>query len=362
MKRWNELGAWIRQGVLVVAVAAGCVSAGAVQAATCSVTTPPTPSTLQRAQERLLWGSWASFEERNIELGYAGGRTMRYHALLKTRTPGVRDASRPLVLMLHGYPEFSWAWERWIPVVGEQHDVLAIDLKGHGLSSKPLEIDEYTITRLTAELHDLIGCMGYTEVIPVGHDFGGALAWSYAIFHPQRTRAVVVLSTPHPYPFYRELAQPDSDQRQRSRYVDLVRENTPQSMLQYFVGLSQDTSLFGEFYRWPRVNRLIALNMSSADKWNAMLGFYRAMDYPPSPLLYPKQPTFLHKAIFTVRAPTLAFYGTADPYFSPDSWQGVQDFVPQLDFRPLEGQGHFIHHDVPGLAEQVRDFIALHSP
>ena len=81
----------------------------------------------------------------------------------------------------------------------------------------------------------------------------------------------MVLSTPHPYTFFRELAKPDSEQRKRSHYIDLVRENTTASMLEYFVGLTKDTSLFGEFWRWPRVRAprlsrrraMVEVNLSS---------------------------------------------------------------------------------------------------
>lgn len=324
-------------------------------APSCQIDTPPAKTAAQVAKETFVWGRWENFEERTVRIDSAPQPTPTYHLLMKR--PGAPDTSKPLVVFLHGYPEFAWSWENWLKLTGTYHDAIAIDLKGYGESSKPTDLAPYDFKRVVDEIDDIATCLGYKQVIPVGHDWGGTFAWLYAIYHPERTKALVVLSTPHPYTFYRELAKPDSEQRQRSHYMELIRQNTTQSMIEYYAGLTKDTSLFGPFYKWPRVNRLLLNNMDTLAKWNRMFSYYRMMDFPPSAADYPDVPSAQSLAIFSVRVPTLAFYGKADPYFSAESWRGVEQFVPQLDFRPIEGAGHFINHDVPELPNQVLDFI-----
>lgn len=333
----------------------------AAQAApTCQIDTPPAKTAAQLLKERLVWGSWNKLDERTVRIDSAAQPTPTYHLLMK-RPGATANTGKPLVVFLHGYPEFAWSWENWLDQIGSHHDAIAIDLKGYGESSKPTELAPYDFKRVVDEIDDIATCLGYSQVIPVGHDWGGTFAWLYSLYHPDRTKALVVLSTPHPYTFYRELAKLDSEQRQRSHYMELIRENTPRSMLEYYAGQAKETSLFGPFYQWPRVNRLLLANMDSLWKWNRMFSYYRVMDFPPNPTDYPEVPSAHSLATFTVRAPTLAFFGKADPYFSAESWRGVQQFVPRLDFRQIEGAGHFINHDVPEMPQQVLEFIDTHT-
>jgi pimeloyl-ACP methyl ester carboxylesterase len=327
--------------------------ASAQAASTCRVEVTPPKTLTQQIAERVLWGKWENFEENYIHLDDAASPPLIYHALVKR--PGPPNPDQPLIVFLHGFPEFDWAWEAWLKQFGNQYDAVAIDLKGYGQSTKPTPLDAYQLPQLVDELDRIVTCMGYKQVIPVGHDWGGTLAWVYSLYHPERTKALVVLSTPHPYTFFRELAKPGSDQRQKSHYIDLIRANTPQSMLEFGGFLLQEKELWSTFYTGPRALRLLN-NMDSLYKLNRMLSYYRVLDFPPSPADYPDVPTPEALARFTVRAPTLAFYGKTDRYFSPDSWRGVRQFVPKLDFREVDG-GHFIAHSVPGLSDQTLDFI-----
>jgi pimeloyl-ACP methyl ester carboxylesterase len=352
--------AWRLMSIAALTLWSSSMCSTAVAAPSCQIDTPPPKTAVQLAKETLIWGKWTAFEERNIRIDSAAQPTPTYHVLMKRPGPAP-DTSKPLVVFLHGYPEFAWSWEDWLKLTGSQHDAIAIDLKGYGDSSKPTDLASYDFKRVVDEIDDIATCLGYSKVIPVGHDWGGTFAWLYSLYHAERTQALVVLSTPHPYTFYRELAKPDSEQRKRSHYMELIRQNTPTSMVTYYAGLAKETSLFGPFYKWPRVDRLLLSNMDSLWKWNRMFSYYRVMDFPPSPLEYPDVPSAESLATFTVQAPTLAFFGTADPYFAAESWRGVEQFVPRLDFRQIEGAGHFIDHDVPGLPQQALDFINAHS-
>ena len=351
--------AWFKGAVVGLAIGACVPAAWALpDGVSCKVTTPPPKSASLKAIEKVQYGSWEAFDERDVQLDGepAPETSTRYHLLMKR--PGAQPATdKPLVVFLHGFPEFSWSWETWLKQIGAQHDSIAIDLKGFGSSARPIPLAAYDLKRLTDELDQLAQCLGYSQVIPVGHDWGAGLAWAYAINHPEHLKALVILSTPHPYTYSREAADPNSEQRRRGRYIEQIREGSAKSMLAFISTASKDPSLFGPFYKGARANRLVSANMNTLAKWDRMFSYYRAMDYPPDPAMYPAQPTAASLKAMSVNVPTLAFWGTADGYFSPKSWEGVQAFVPQLDLRPIEGAGHFIDHDVPELPAKVLAFI-----
>lgn len=365
MRKFSPTGAGrLGRTALRAALGAGVFSTGASTTwaalppgASCKVTTPAPKSAFTKASENLRWGRWETFEERDVQLSGQPEpeTTTRYHLLMKR--PGPPATDKPLVVFLHGFPEFSWSWEAWLKLIGTEHDSIAIDLKGFGSSARPIPLAAYDLKRLTHELDQVIECLGYSKVIPVAHDWGGTLAWAYAFNHPERLKAMVVLSTPHPYTYSREAADPQSEQRQRALYIEQIRENSPKSMLAFINSAGKDASLFGPFYKGARANRLISANMNTLAKWDRMFSYYRAMDYPPKAADFPAQPTAESLKAMSVKVPTLAYWGTGDIYFSPKSWQGVEAFVPQLDLRAIEGAGHFIDHDVPELPGQVLEFI-----
>ncbi len=347
------------------ALVAGLVCAGLAGGAwalspgvSCKVVPTPAKSAFQKSYDNLRWGKWEPFDELDVHLdGLPQPEpSARYHLLSKR--PGAQaNPNKPLVLFIHGFPEFSWAWENWLKLIGGQIDAMAIDLKGYGNSSRPVPVAAYDINRLTDEIDNVVQCLGYSKVIPVAHDWGGTIGWTYAIRHPERMKAMVMLSTPHPYAYNREAANPDSDQRKRALYIEQIRENSPKSMSAFMAGTTKDTSLFGPFYKGSRANRLVSTNMSSISKWDRMFSLYRVIDYPPKPEDYPAVPTPEKIAAMKVDVPVLAYWGTGDIYFSPDSWEGVETFAPQLEVHAIEGAGHFIDHDLPDLPGKALAFI-----
>ena len=115
----------------------------------------------------------------------------RFHVVLAGPENG------PFVLLLHGFPQFWWAWRHQLTALAEAgYRVAAMDLRGFGGSDKP-PIGHSTPV-LTADVGGVIRSLGWDSAVVVGHDFGGLLAWSMPVLEPQATRAVVVLGAPHP--------------------------------------------------------------------------------------------------------------------------------------------------------------------
>lgn len=111
----------------------------------------------------------------------------------------------PLVLLLHGFPQFWYAWRRQIPALARRFKVVAPDLRGYGDSDKPPRVADYTTHVLAADVAALVGALGYPKAHVVGHDWGGGVAWTAAIEQPQVVDRLAILNCPHPAAFARAL-------------------------------------------------------------------------------------------------------------------------------------------------------------
>ena len=114
-------------------------------------------------------------------------------------------AARPIVF-LHGFPEYWAAWEDVLPYFTRHWHAVAPDLRGFNLSSQPLDVVAYRMREILADLEGLCDHLQWQRVTVVAHDWGGAAAWQWAIAHPERVERLVVLNSPHPIPFQRDLA------------------------------------------------------------------------------------------------------------------------------------------------------------
>ncbi|WP_375416476.1 alpha/beta fold hydrolase [uncultured Hymenobacter sp.] len=125
----------------------------------------------------------------------------------------------PLVILLHGFPEFWFGWRRQIEALAEAgYRVWAPDQRGYNLSDKPRRVRDYTIDKLAADIVGLINAAGRETAAIVGHDWGAAVAWHLAANHPDRISRTVVLNVPHPRVLGRALRQ-NRRQLRKSWYV-----------------------------------------------------------------------------------------------------------------------------------------------
>ncbi len=112
----------------------------------------------------------------------------------------------PLVVLLHGFPDFWYGWRRQITALAQAgFRVAAPDSRGYGLSDKPEGIERYTLDALAGDVVGLIGALGHERADVVGHDWGGMTAWHTASNHPERVRQLAVLNAPHPRVFAKAL-------------------------------------------------------------------------------------------------------------------------------------------------------------
>lgn len=117
----------------------------------------------------------------------------------------VTQGEGPLLVLLHGFPEFWYSWRHQIPVLAKHFTVVAPDLRGYNDSDKPAGVASYRVDTLTADVMSLIRIFGQEKALIVGHDWGGGIAWAFAAAYPQVTEKLIVMNCPHPGPFQKHL-------------------------------------------------------------------------------------------------------------------------------------------------------------
>ena len=136
----------------------------------------------------------------------------------------------PLVVMMHGFPDFWYTWRHQMEALAEDHEVVAFDLRGYNLSDKPKGVEQYDMSLLIEDVAAVIRHFGRDKAIVVGHDWGGAIAWGFAMRHPEMTDKLIVCNLPHPRGLTRQLAT-DPAQQANSQYAREFQKDGAHLML-----------------------------------------------------------------------------------------------------------------------------------
>jgi epoxide hydrolase 4 len=273
------------------------------------------------------------------------------------------DPEAPLILCLHGFPEY---WAAWKPVMAElaaDFHVVAPDQRGYGLSSKPDGVEAYRTKHLVDDIARLADIVSpYRPFVLAGHDWGASVAYAFAIRHPGRLTHLVIANGVHPVCFQRAILD-DPAQRAASQYIRLLKSERAEALL------SEDgfRRLIGMIARFSRANFLDAETRAGyLEAWSrpgaltGMLNWYRA-----APILVPEpgesaeMPDLLKGEGFDIRMPHLLLWGEADQALRPSTFDGLASFAPQLTLRRFAGAGHWILHEKPReVAEAIREFVS----
>jgi len=266
-----------------------------------------------------------------FEHGFATNNGVRLHCA----TAG----TGPLVVFLHGFPDFWFTWRRQMELLRGGHQVVAFDLRGYNLSDKPKGVEAYGMGLLVSDVEAVIRHFGRESAIVVGHDWGGAIAWQTAMTKPELVSKLVILNLPHPEGFTRELAA-NPKQRENSAYARFFQQEgshlkvTPRQLAAWV----KDPE--------ARKEQVAALERSDLE---GMLNFYKA-NYPREPYLPPTPGSFPR-----VKCPVLMIHGLADTALLAGGLAGTWDWVDQdLTLVTIPGAGHFVQHDA---AEKVNRAI-----
>jgi len=245
----------------------------------------------------------------------------------------------PLVLLLHGFPEFWYSWRHQLPALAARGmRVVAPDLRGYNLSDKPTGVAAYDIDLLAQDIAELVAALGAPRAAVVGHDWGGAVAWQTAMRHPDRVSRLGILACPHPFAMARALVKSRA-QRRRSWY-----------MFFFQLPLLPERRLAGDRLRgWIRgwggtlpdadLDRYVEA-LARPGALTAALNYYRAA--------FRRWPRSLRERPPRVDAPTLVLWGQKDPVLGLELTEHLDRWVAgPLRVEVLAGVGHFVQQDAP---------------
>jgi len=263
----------------------------------------------------------------------------------------VTQGEGPLMLFLHGFPEFWYSWRHQISEFAKDYTVVAIDMRGYNKSGKPKEKSAYAMTELVKDVEGVITALGYEQCVLVAHDWGGAVAWQFAYAHPHRLSKLIVLNLPHPAKFAAGLRTPQ--QLLRSWYIAffqlpflperLLQANNYAAIRAAFTGTAINPNAFTEA-------DLDALVTAAAQPGalTSMLNYYRNIF----------SSSFLQQEWSVLKTPTLMIWGENDTALGKELTYGTEEYVSDFAIRYIPNCSHWVQQEQPALVNQhIRAFL-----
>jgi pimeloyl-ACP methyl ester carboxylesterase len=260
------------------------------------------------------------------------------------------DEDDPLVVLLHGFPEFWYSWREQIPALADAgYRVVAPDMRGYNLSEKPRGVRSYRMERLVGDVVGLIEQFGRESARVVGHDWGGAVAWEVAIRHPVVVEQLAILNAPHPEAFRRELAR-NPEQRRRSWYMlwfqvpvlpeTFLGERNAAGVGRMLRGSANPDTFSGDDVRRYREAAARPGTLSAA------ISYYRAL-FRQNLVGGMRRLVGRGDGEHRVRASTLLIWGENDVALGTELTEGLGEWVPDLRVERLPDATHWVQNDRP---------------
>lgn len=273
--------------------------------------------------------------EKKVSHSYATNNGVRIHY--------ASLGQGPLVVMIHGFPDYWLTWRHQMDALSSNYHVVALDQRGYNLSDQPPGAENYTISLLAADVAAVIRACGATEAVVIGHDWGGAVAWNFANAYPNMTSKLIVLNLPHPRGFLRELAH-NPDQQKNSAYArefqrDGAHTNLTAEALTFWVTDAEARPRYLEAFR--------------RSDFRAMLNYYKS-NYPREPYREENAP------VLKVPCSVLMIHGLKDKALLAsglnDNWSFVQH---DLTLVTIPDADHFVQQDASDLVTRtIRSWLA----
>ncbi len=278
----------------------------------------------------------------------------------------------PLVILLHGFPESWYSWRHQIDALSARFRVVAPDLRGYNESEKPAHVGAYAMSELVADVDGLVRAFGERDAAIVGHDWGGGVAWSFAMDRPQMTRKLAVLNCPHPAIMQHHL-QTNPRQLARSWYMFFFQLPwLPERLLAmnhaWVVGnMVRSSAVRPEALTDEDIVR-IRDAASQAGALRGALNYYRAAFRDPT--AQGNLPEWLRRFLHgdrelpaarrslddwpKITCPTLLIWGEQDVALGTELTYGLEPLCPggvRVEYVP--DSGHWVHQEHPELVNRL---------
>jgi pimeloyl-ACP methyl ester carboxylesterase len=280
-----------------------------------------------------------AFTADDAEFKYADNNGVRIHY--------ASMGQGPLVVFIHGFPDFWYSWRHQMNGLRDDYHVVALDARGYNKSDKPEKQEDYDLSLLVQDVAAVIQAEGEKKAVIVGHDWGGAIAWTFAATMPHMADKLVIVNLPHPKGLSRELAN-NPEQRANSQYArDFQHPDSHRSLnaraLAGFVSRDEET----------RVKYVEAFENSSL---NGMMNYYR-QNYPREPYgdSFADMPN--------VSIPVLQFHGLKDTALHHHGLNNTWEWLDKdYTLVTLPNAGHWAHHEAPDLVtDTIKWWLRMRS-
>ncbi|XP_070542807.1 epoxide hydrolase 4-like [Ptychodera flava] len=298
---------------------------------------------------------------RNTPPACLDDNSLGSHAYLRTKTLKLHyvsngDRSKPLMLFLHGFPEFWYSWRHQLRAFADDYRVVALDMRGYGDSDKPKGIGAYALDNLTSDVRDAIPALGHSSCVLVAHDWGGAVAWRFAHDYPDLVDKLIIMNSPHLKRF-EEVISTSMKQFKKSWYMFFFQL----PYLPEFICRMADYAWIKAAFCKPPMGVRSEGAMTDDDieafKYNfqqegvatATINYYRAaMRYPPA--REPKHPV--------ITSPTLLIWGEEDQALCIELTEGMDKYVQDVTVKRVPDASHWVQQDKPQEVNQImREFL-----
>jgi pimeloyl-ACP methyl ester carboxylesterase len=266
--------------------------------------------------------------ESKVTNGYADSNGVKIHY--------ASLGAGPLVIMIHGFPDYWYTWRDQMEALSDKFQCVAIDQRGYNLSDKPKGVENYDMRLLVGDVAAVIKSLGKDKAIIVGHDWGGMVAWQFALNLPQMTDRLIILNLPHPKGLNRELVH-NPEQQKNSSYARNFQK--PDAAANFKV----------EQWNWvkdpdARVKWLEAMKRSDLE---GMLNYYKR-NYPKEPYTEDTSP------VVKTQMSVLMFHGLGDTALLSGALNNTWDWMGKdLTLVTIPGSGHFVQQDASDLVSRT---------
>ena len=271
----------------------------------------------------MVFGVQTALSDELGEDGFADSNGVKIHF--------VTAGKGPLVVLIHGFPDFWYSWRKQMPELAKHFQVVAVDMRGYNLSDQPVGVENYAMPKLVGDIDAVVRHFKQEKAIIVGHDWGGIVAWTYAMTFPDKTDRLVILNLPHPKGLQRELAN-NPQQQKNSQYARNFQQPDAASKV--------SAEMLTFWVKDPEAQKkyIEAFKRSSIE---GMLNYYKA-NYPREPYQYSEEAAKFPP----VKCPVLMFHGLNDEALLPgalnDTWKWLEN---DLTLITIPGAGHFVQQD-----------------
>ncbi|MGE5562295.1 MAG: alpha/beta fold hydrolase [Bacillota bacterium] len=286
---------------------------------------------------------------------------LRTGVALNVAVDGAPDA--PPVILLHGFPESHRTWRELAPRLSGDFRLVMPDQRGFAGSDRPQEVGAYKSDLLVDDLFALADSLGLERFALVGHDWGGAIAWTAALRNDARLTRLAIINAPHPVIFQKSLIESE-DQRSASQYINAFRAPGFEAFVEakgYDWFFEKTFSGQADLAKIPQAEKQQYIaEWSQPGAFSAMLNWYRAAKVivPPPGVTVPL-PDFLLRAFPKVKVPTLVIWAMKDTALLPLQLDGLEALVDDLRVERVADAGHFVPWEAPDeVAAALRPFLA----